>query len=139
MMTSMHKPETCEVAGTDAAMSTTQMASASARRDQILREAMTARDLLIPSALTAMLNTPDVGPLGTKCYVDSFLRDAGSPSDPIEIMLLQQMLMAHHRVSQLHLRAERTQSPEHLKILNAAAARLLGEVRRLALAIKVYR
>lgn len=76
---------------------------------------------------------------GAKVYFNSYLRDAGEPVDPVEKILLEQLLLAHHRLAQLHARAEGASGAEHLKILNGAASRLLSEVRRLALAIRQYR
>lgn len=95
--------------------------------------------MLFPACLSSVVGAETVEAPGAKVYLNSFIRDAGEPTDPIELILLQQLLMAHHRVAQLHARAEGVTAPEAVKILNAAASRLLSEVRRLALAIRQFR
>ena len=107
---------------------------AKAEQDKII-----ARDRLIPATLCEMLGGKPIGPLGAKMYVDGYLGECGNPTDPIERLLLQQFLLGHHRVAQLHLEASRAERAESAKILNAAAARLMAELRRLALAIRLYR
>jgi hypothetical protein len=92
--------------------------------------------MLIPACFSSVVGQDNVGATEAKTYFNSFLRDAGEPTDPLEKILLEQLLMAHHRVAQLHARAEGVTLPEAMKILNAATTRLLGEVRRLALAIR---
>jgi len=72
-------------------------------------------------------------------YLDGLLRDAGNPRDPIEVMLLQQLALVHFRIGQLHDRAGKAQGIEAVKMYNAAATRLMGEFRRTALAVRVFR
>jgi hypothetical protein len=108
-------------------------------QETALRQAWAARELIIPGCLSLILDTRTVGAAGAKVFLNSFLRDAGSPTDPIEIILLEQLALAHFRLGQLHVRADAASDPDRLKILNAAAVRLLGELRRLALAIRQYR
>jgi hypothetical protein len=76
---------------------------------------------------------------GYKSYLEQLLQDAGNPKDPIEVMLLEQLALAHFRIGQLHASAGKAQGTEAAKIYNSAAARLLGEFRRTALALRVYR
>lgn len=79
---------------------------------------------------------------GIECsqvYLRQLLEDAGSPVDPIERMLIEQLALAHHNIGRLHMRAAAAREPEEHKVLNAAAARLMGEFRRSALALKFYR
>ena len=38
-------------------------------------------------------------------YLDSFLREAGAPSDPVECLLLEQLLIAHHSLGRLSVLA----------------------------------
>jgi hypothetical protein len=80
-----------------------------------------------------------VGPSGWKIYLDQFVRDADDPSDPIERLMLQQLALAHYRVGELHAQAAQAQSVEAMKLYSAAATRLTGELRRLALALRQYR
>ena len=74
-----------------------------------------------------------------KVYLERLLADAGNPTDPVEVMLLEQLALAHLRIGQMHVTAGRAQGLEATKILNGAASRLLGEFRRTALALRAYR
>ena len=53
-------------------------------------------------------------------------------------MMVQQLVLAHFRIAQLHAAAGQAQALEGIKILNSAAARMLGEFRRTALALRLY-
>jgi hypothetical protein len=74
-----------------------------------------------------------------KAYRDTLVMDAGNPTDPIEVMLIEQLMMAHHNVGRLHMQAAAARDPEEARICNAAAVRLMAEFRRSALALKSYR
>src|SRR5262245_29994758 len=69
-------------------------------------------------------------------YVDELLEAAGDPQDPLERMMLEQVLMAHHAIGRLHLQAAQTIKPEVAKVYLDGVARLLGEFRRSVLAIQ---
>lgn len=103
------------------------------------RDARVLDEVFLPSALHSIINLEDIGPLGAKAHVENFIRNAGSPADPVEGLLLQMLLLVHHRLVRLHEHAARATGTEAIKILNAAAARLTSEYRRLALALKAYR
>jgi hypothetical protein len=53
-------------------------------------------------------------------------------------MMIEQLVMAHFRVAQLHVDAGYCKGAEGMKLYTAAAARLLGEFRRTALALQAY-
>jgi hypothetical protein len=74
-----------------------------------------------------------------RVYLGRVLKDLGDPADPIERMLVEQLCMAHFRTAQLHVGAGQAQGAEAVKLYNAIAARMLGEMRRTALALKAYR
>lgn len=109
------------------------------RKEQARREAWSLKHLAIPAALAHIVGEQNAGVLGAKAWFNTFLGEAGNPTDPVEAILLQQLLLAHHRLAELHMQAAHAPTPEHIKILNGAAARLLGELRRLALSIRLYR
>ncbi len=113
--------------------------AAAQRRDAALRQASATRSLHIPSSLSRMQGDTNLGTLGARAYFNTIMREAGEPTDPIERMMVEQMILAHHRIAHLYSRADLTQTPEYAKLLNGSANRLLGEFRRLALAIKAYR
>ena len=74
-----------------------------------------------------------------EAYLSGVLRDAGDPRDPIECLLVEQLVLASHNVGQLYMRAAFATDPKEIEIFIGAAARLLGEFRRTALALKNYR
>jgi hypothetical protein len=78
---------------------------------------------------------------GSACrvFLERLLAEAGNPADPVERMLLEQLAVAHFRTAQLHVLAGQAKGTEAVKLLTAAAARLLGEFRRTALALRAYR
>ena len=76
---------------------------------------------------------------GYRAFLDALMADGGRPADPVEKMMLEQLALAHFRVGQLHAAAGGGQGAEAQKLLNGAAARMLGEFRRTALALAAYR
>jgi len=72
-------------------------------------------------------------------YMHNTLREAGAPRDPVERMLIEQITLAHHNIGRLHSSAAAAKTVDEAKVYNAAAAKLLGEFRRTALALKQYR
>lgn len=74
-----------------------------------------------------------------KLFLERLLEDAGNPTDPIERMLVEQLAMAHFRIAQLHVSAGHAKVTEVIKMYNSVAARMLGEFRRTALALRAYR
>jgi hypothetical protein len=105
-----------------------------AQAAQVLREQMFAA--LMADALG--YNDPFDGP-AAQAYLQHLLEDAGHPRDPIERMMVEQLAVAHFRIVQLHVRAQKAHGVEAAKLYNAAAARLLGEFRRTALGLRAYR
>lgn len=111
-----------------------------ARKARVQHKANMIRTLAFSAAMaTAVPVAKEIGSAAFKVYQDDLLREAGSPTDPVERMLLEQLTLAHHRVAQLHAQAEQVTSIEAAKVYMTAATRLTGEVRRLALALKQYR
>jgi hypothetical protein len=76
---------------------------------------------------------------GCQLYLGDIMRESGSPADPVERMLLEQLALAHHTVGQLHLRAGSSQGPKTAEAYATSAARLMAEFRRTSLALKAYR
>jgi hypothetical protein len=78
-------------------------------------------------------------PAAFHAYLDQLMIDTGSPTDPVERILIEQIAMAHLRVGDLSVLASGARGDEPIKILNSATARLIGEVRKTALALAAYR
>jgi len=74
-----------------------------------------------------------------RVFLEQLSKDAGSPTDPVERMILEQIALAHYRLGELYVKASAAAGNEATKILNAATARLLGEFRRTTLALASYR
>ncbi len=72
-------------------------------------------------------------------YMQQLLKDAGSPGDPVEQMLVEQLAMAHHNIGRLHANAAVVKDLQQIKAYNSAAVRLLAEFRRMAEALRTYR
>jgi hypothetical protein len=100
------------------------------------REAEAIRSGYITAAMaTAHGSNGQLGPAGFQLFLEQFLKDAGMPTNPVTRMILEQTAFAHLRVADLHADAAGAKSPEMIKVLTGAAARLLGEIRRLALTL----
>src|SRR5262245_60211084 len=104
------------------------------------RQAEALRQAIFPSCMAVALGLDgQVGPSGYRAYLAQLLKDTGDPTDPIEHMLTEQLALAHFRIAQLHADAGQARGVEAAKIYNSLAARMLGEFRRTALALRVYR
>ena len=74
-----------------------------------------------------------------KLYRDHLLADCGSPTDPIEIMIIEQLALAHFNLGLLSCKAANAGKVEAVGVYSGAAARMMGEFRRSALALQAYR
>jgi hypothetical protein len=79
------------------------------------------------------------GPAGFKVYHDRVVVASGAPKDPIEVMLIEQLTWAHHRIGRLHVAATAATAPDHVSALATATARLMSEFRKSGLALREYR
>jgi len=82
---------------------------------------------------------PGFGSDSYLAYMHDFLNENGDPTDPIERMMLEQLAIAHHAIGNFHVRAGVKEKVEEVEIFSGAAARLMAEFRRTALALKAYR
>jgi hypothetical protein len=80
-----------------------------------------------------------VRPPGYKVYRDEFLKASGASQDALEVLMLEQIAVAHHRILGLHSQAAGVETPEMIEVLTSAAAKLTAEMRRLCLAVREYR
>lgn len=81
----------------------------------------------------------EVGPEAYKTYLLKVLEDAGKPTDPIEQMLVEQIVLAHHSIGRLHVKAATTDDLEAARVYLGSAALLTGEFRRSISTLKSYR
>jgi hypothetical protein len=103
-------------------------------------KAAVLKESFFPASMMTALNLGAVIDDQTcSAYLRDFRQQMGEPKDPVENMILEHLAMAHVRVAQLHAEAGRAKEIEGVAIYNAAAARLLSEFRKLALALNTYR
>lgn len=76
---------------------------------------------------------------GFQVYLASVLGACGSPQDPLEAMMMQQLVQAHFRITDLNAQSATETAPETTAIYTAAASRLMAEFRRSMLALKACR
>jgi hypothetical protein len=74
-----------------------------------------------------------------KLFRDRLLAECGGPTDPIEVILIEQLALAHLNSGRLHFRAATSDSLEAARVYGSMAIMLMGEFRRGALALKSYR
>ena len=77
--------------------------------------------------------------LAFKKFRDKLVADCGSPHDPIEVMLIEQLALAHLNSGRLHFKAANAESLDGARVYGGLAVLLQGELRRTALALKMYR
>jgi hypothetical protein len=76
---------------------------------------------------------------GCQVYLDELTREAASGTDPVEQMLVQQLVWAYHAIGVLHVQAGSSKRAAEVTAYHAALARLMAEFRRSSLALKAYR
>ena len=80
-----------------------------------------------------------VSPGGFALYLQSVLGKAADPTDPLERMLIEELVWLHQRIGDLHMTAAGAATPELVNVLNAAVTKLAAEFRKSVLALRVYR
>lgn len=97
-------------------------------------------DYMIPVYLaTAMAFDKRITPMNYRTHLDRLLADAGNPTDPCEVVLIEQMAMTHLRSARLHALADGRGTPEAVKIYDGTAARLPAEVQKIITTLEKYR
>ena len=95
---------------------------------------------ITPTALAMVLDMENmIGAAGCRVYLDDLVRESGNPSDPVEIMLLEQMAICHQYSIQMQALSKKAEGIEAIELYLSGAARLSGEFRKTALALKEYR
>lgn len=98
------------------------------------------QDLHIAACFDRVVGMEDMAsPLAARRYVEQLLAESKKTDDPVEVMMIQQLILAHHRVANLHVSAATAEKVDTREKYSAMAQRLLAEFRRLALALREYR
>jgi hypothetical protein len=74
-----------------------------------------------------------------RIYRDRLLADCGSPTDPIETMVIEQLALAHFNLGLLHCKAANAGHVAATAAYSSAAARIMAEFRRSSLGLQAYR
>jgi hypothetical protein len=105
-------------------------------------QAMNLREVAAAGFLHWAVSTSlsdNINPAAFKLFRDKLLQDAGNPTDPIEVMLIEQLALAHFHIGRLQVRSCGAASPQLQVAYSDAATRLLGEFRRCTLALEDLR
>jgi len=102
-------------------------------------EAFNIEQNFVAACLRDATRISDFSVEGFKKLRDDFVQKGSTTNDPIEQLMLEQILLLHHRLARVHALAGKANDVEALRILSAAAARLSGELRRMVLALRSYR
>ena len=95
---------------------------------------------ITPTAMAMVLDMENmIGAAGCRVYLDDLVRESGNPSDPVEIMLLEQLSMCHQYSIQMQALSKKAEGIEAIELYLSGAARLSSEFRKTALALKEYR
>ena len=108
-------------------------AQVAAHRAKVIKEG------IFPAQMSSTLRLGSIDANAFRAFLEQLFRESGSPTDPVERMLLEQIALAHFRLGELYVTAAGAAGNEAIKIMNAATARLLSEFRRTALAVSSYR
>ena len=100
------------------------------------------RDVAAAGFMHWIVNSSTSVKLGAEAFTpfrDKLLADAGAPTDPIEVMLIEQLALAHFTIGRLHIKACCMDNAKLSVAFTDSATRLLGEFRRCSLALEEYR
>ncbi|MGA2501562.1 MAG: hypothetical protein ABSH20_27800 [Tepidisphaeraceae bacterium] len=103
------------------------------------QEAGIASRVLIPAAFVDVADAGGFSSQSLKRHFDDWVKRAKQSDDPVEQLLLEQLLILHHRLARLHCDARAASSADGVRILNGVAARLTGELRKIVLVLRAYR
>ena len=104
------------------------------------QQSLVVKKVIAPAALAAAMGVESkIETSGCRVYLDDLVKDSGNPVDPVEIMLLEQTAMCHIFSMKLQSKASGAEGTEAIELYLSGAARLSGEFRKTALALKEYR
>jgi hypothetical protein len=104
------------------------------------RQASVIQNICFASQALAALSLDDTATVSAmRLVLAQFREEAGSPSDPVEKLLLDQLVVAHLKVAELYAQAAETPTLEFKQLYAGAAARLLGAICQLVTTLTTYR
>lgn len=103
-------------------------------------ETAVLQDMLFPAQLRAALSLNDrVSISASRQFLSHFREEAGQTGDAVENLLLDQLVLTHYKIGELHLKAAGTSNVEIEHAYNSAAARLLACVCQLVSTLTAFR
>jgi len=112
------------------------------REEIIAQQAANLKDVAGASQLYIAVSAsiaPHISTEAFQIYRQTLLEQSGSPTDPIEVMMIEQIALAHFHIGRLHLKSCSTAHGPLSVAYADAATRLTAEFRRSALALEDYR
>ena len=104
------------------------------------QQSLVVKKIIAPAAIATVMGVESkIETSGCRVYLDDLVKDSGNPVDPVEIMLLEQTAMCHLLSMKLQSKASGAEGTEAIELYLSGAARLSGEFRKTALALKKYR
>ena len=103
-------------------------------------QAYAVKQAVTPAMLATVLGMEGtIGASGYRIYLDELIRDSGNPTDRVEIMLIEQIVICHHFSMQMQIYAKTAQGTEATEMYMVAGSRSRAEFRKTVLALKEYR
>jgi hypothetical protein len=104
------------------------------------RQAGVIQNVCFPAQVLASLSLDGTASVSAmRLVLARFREEADSPSDPVEKLLLDQLMVAHLKVGELYAQAAATPKLEFKQLYGNAAARLLGAICQLVSTLTTYR
>jgi hypothetical protein len=104
------------------------------------RQAAVLENVFFPAQVLASLKLDDKASISAaRLFLARFREEAGAPQDPVEKLLLDQLVVAHLKVGELYAQAAGATKLEFKQLYGNAAARLLGGVCQLVSTLAAYR
>jgi hypothetical protein len=104
------------------------------------RQAAVLENALFPRQLISALGLGEgASLLAVRLFLIRFREEAGSPQDAIEKLLLDQLILAHLKVVELHALGAEATSLDFKALYSNSAARLLGVICQLVATLTTYR
>jgi hypothetical protein len=95
---------------------------------------------ILPSAMAMALGIDGhTTSAGYQMYLERLRQQAGRPTDPVELMLLEHLALCHFRAAVLHGQAGEAGDLDGVRVYSEMAARLTGEFRKLVVTLQAYR
>jgi hypothetical protein len=107
---------------------------------ELNRQTSVLQNVLFASQARASLSLDGTASISSfRVFFARFWSEAGSPRDPVEKLLLEQLAVAHLKVGELYALAAAVKALEFKQLYGNAAVRLLGMVCQLVGTLATYR